>query len=99
MPGVGGVGLAFVPRSPDLVEEVPLADELAGVADQDLQQMPFGGGKAYVAALWVVTVRLARSTTCCPIRTVGGLVSVGVVRRVTARMRASSSSMLNGLVT
>ena len=50
------------------------------------------------SADWRITRLAARSTTTSPMRTRGTSLSPGT-RRLTARIRASSSSMLNGLVT
>ena len=89
------VGLRLVVRAPDVVEELALADEPAGVADQDLQQPPLGLGEADIAA------------GDDPVRDVYDVPSDADGRRLVgagrapamARMRASSSSMPNGLVT
>jgi hypothetical protein len=35
---------------PDFLEEVPLADQPAGLADEELDQLPFGGGEADLSA-------------------------------------------------
>jgi len=40
--GFGGVGGA-----PDLLEELALGDELAGIADEDVDELPLGRGEVY----------------------------------------------------
>ena len=45
------VGLVLVLRAPDLLEELALGDELAGVADQHLDQVPLGGGELHLVAV------------------------------------------------
>jgi len=44
------VGLLLVVRPPDLLQQLPLADQPAGVADQDLNELPFGGGQPDLSA-------------------------------------------------
>src|SRR3712207_8060670 len=41
------VGLVGVPGSPDLPQELPLADQPPGAAAEDVQQVPLGRGEVH----------------------------------------------------
>src|SRR2546430_17544534 len=41
----------MVRRPPDLLEELALADQLAGVADQHVEQLPLDGGQVHGGAV------------------------------------------------
>jgi hypothetical protein len=92
------VGLLAVVGAPDFLEEVPLADQPAGLADEELDQLPFGGVRRISLPL-LVTCLAVRSTRKSGVCTTGVCSSVGVARRTAARRRASSSLIPNGLVT
>ena len=80
-------------------QQRPSGDELARVAQQDLEQLPLGRGQMDPAAVGVAR-RLRGQVdldVADPRPTPTG--SAAAARRVAARSRASSSSMLNGLVT
>ena len=60
----GRVGVA---RAPHLGQQLALGEQLAGVAEQDLQQVPFGRGQPdRLAAVPAMTVLAARSMTRSP---------------------------------
>jgi hypothetical protein len=43
------VAFCLIGRSPDLLEELSLGEELSGASNQDFQQPPFGRSKADLA--------------------------------------------------
>ena len=92
------VALRLVRGAPDLPQQLPLGDQAAAVADQDLEQLPFGRGQPDVTAVARMTSFAARSTVKSAVATTGSS-GAGDARRTAARSRASSSSMPNGLVT
>jgi hypothetical protein len=45
------VGLLLVLGPPDLLQQLPLADQPSGVADQELDELPLGGGQPDLPAV------------------------------------------------
>ena len=92
------VGLGLVRGTPDLLQQLPLADELAGMAHEHLEDMPFGRREVHDLT---VPAHLSVGEVDGEVRRLDGrlpppLASCGASA---ARRRASSSSIPNGLVT
>ena len=91
------VGLGLVARSPYFLEQLPLADQPAGVTDQDLQQVPLGRRQPNRCPVGVLDLLCRRGRSRTRGSMTGKISDVGF-RRSEARIRARSSSIPKGFV-
>ena len=88
------VGLARIPRSPHLLEEPRVREQLARIGRQRTKKPAFRGGEVHRLA--VQTYDLVRQVDLERTESQGRLSSRRMHPPSTARMRASSSCMANG---
>ena len=91
--------VVLVPRSPHVLEQPPVGQQLPGVTGERLQQRPLGAREPHGAVATDRTDRFSRSISTSPSRKrprCGG--AAAPLRRSSARTRARNSSMPKGLV-